>query len=103
MATMNISLPDALRELVDEQVTREGYATSSEHLCELIRHDQGRLQLRAMLLQGAQSPRAGAPIQTTLKRCASAPARGPLPNGARDAPEATDTAPARRYRCSRHH
>ena len=59
MATMNISLPDALREFVDEQVTREGYATSSEYLRELIRRDQGRLQLRAMLLQGAQSPESG--------------------------------------------
>lgn len=59
MATMNISLPDALREFVDEQVTRDGYATSSEYLRELIRRDQGRLKLRAMLIQGAQSVASG--------------------------------------------
>ena len=60
MGTMNISLPDALREFVDEQVTRVGYATSSEYVRELIRHDQERLQLRAMLLAGAQSAPSGA-------------------------------------------
>ena len=59
MATVNISLPDALREFVDEQVTRDGYATSSEYLRELIRRDQWRLQLRAVLLQGAQSSASG--------------------------------------------
>ena len=43
MATMNISLPDALREVVDEQVTRDGYATSGDCLRALIRRDQGCL------------------------------------------------------------
>ena len=59
MGTMNISLPDALREFVDEQVSLVGYATSSEYVRELIRRDQGRVQLRAMLLEGAQSAASG--------------------------------------------
>ncbi|HKT99865.1 MAG TPA: type II toxin-antitoxin system ParD family antitoxin [Paraburkholderia sp.] len=55
MGTMNISLPDSLKEYVDEQVSECGYGTSSEYVRELIRKDQDRKRLRAMLLQGATS------------------------------------------------
>lgn len=60
MSTMNISLPDSLKSFVDEQVANRGYGTSSEYLRELIRRDQDRARLRALLLEGAASP-AGAP------------------------------------------
>jgi len=53
---MNVSLPDALKSFVDEQVTSGGYSTSSEYVRELIRKDQDRQRLRAMLLAGAASP-----------------------------------------------
>ena len=52
---MNISLPDSLKSFVDEQVSCRGYGTSSEYVRELIRKDQDRSHLRALLLQGAQS------------------------------------------------
>lgn len=55
MSTMNISLPDALKTFVDEQVSQRGYGTSSEYVRELIRKDQDRLQLRSLLLVGAAS------------------------------------------------
>jgi antitoxin ParD1/3/4 len=55
MSTMNISLPDSLKEFVDEQVTQRGYGTSSEYVCELIRKDTDRLHLRGLLLVGAAS------------------------------------------------
>ena len=55
MTTMNISLPDALKSFVDEQVSQRGYGTSSEYVRELIRKDQDRLQLRGLLLDGAAS------------------------------------------------
>jgi antitoxin ParD1/3/4 len=61
MTTMNISLPDALKTYVDEQVTGRGYGTSSEYVRELIRKDQDRQKLRGLLLEGAASP-AGDPI-----------------------------------------
>ena len=61
MTTMNISLPDALKTYVDEQVTGRGYGTSSEYVRELIRKDQDRQRLRSLLLEGAASP-AGEPI-----------------------------------------
>jgi antitoxin ParD1/3/4 len=55
MSTMNISLPDALKAYVDEQVAGRGFGTSSEYVRELIRRDQDRQNLRALLLDGAGS------------------------------------------------
>ena len=52
---MHISLPEALKDFVDEQVSQRGYGTSSEYVRELIRKDQDRLQLRGLLLVGAAS------------------------------------------------
>ena len=52
---MNISLPVSLKSFVDEQVTQRGYGSSSEYVRELIRKDQDRQHLRALLLAGAAS------------------------------------------------
>ena len=52
MSTMNISLPDTLKNFVDEQVSQRGYGTSSEYVRELIRKDQDRC-----LLYTSPSPR----------------------------------------------
>lgn len=60
---MNISLPDSLKSFVDEQVASRGYGTSSEYVRELIRKDQDRQQLRALLLEGGGSA-PGAPADT---------------------------------------
>ena len=57
MSTMNVSLPESLKAFVDEQVRSRGYGTSSEYVRELIRKDQDRQQLRALLLEGAASGR----------------------------------------------
>ena len=59
MTTMNISLPDALKSFVDQRVTSAGYGTSSEYVRELIRRDKDRVQLRNLLLEGAESPITG--------------------------------------------
>lgn len=58
MSTMNISLPEALRDFVDNQVGARGYASSSEYIRELIRRDQDRQHLRQLLLEGAASGQA---------------------------------------------
>ena len=55
MSTLNFSLPDSVTSFVDEQVTRRGVKTSSDYVRELIRKDQHRLQLRGLLLEGADS------------------------------------------------
>ncbi len=55
MSTMNISLPDDLKSLVDEQVTMRGFGTNSEYVRELIRKDLDRQRLRELMMQGAES------------------------------------------------
>ena len=55
MTTMNISLPEALKTFVDEQVSQRGFGTSSEYVRELIRKDQDGMQLRGLLLAGAET------------------------------------------------
>lgn len=64
MSTMNISLPEALKSFVDEQVSQRGYGTSSEYVRELIRRDQDRLQLRKLMLAGVSSAPT-APVSET--------------------------------------
>lgn len=59
MTTMNVSLPESLKEFVDLRVAGAGYGTASEYVRELIRRDQDRERLRGLLLQGMQSPVTG--------------------------------------------
>ena len=42
MVTMNISLSDALKNFVDEQVSQGGYVSSSEYVRDLLRREQDR-------------------------------------------------------------
>jgi antitoxin ParD1/3/4 len=67
---MNISLPEELKDFVDEQVKR-GYGTSSEYVRELIRKDQDRLRLRELLLAGAASPPAASAGASYFKKLRS--------------------------------
>jgi antitoxin ParD1/3/4 len=56
MTTMNVSLPDELKAFVDAQTSQGGYGSTSEFVRELIRREQDRQHLRALLLEGASSP-----------------------------------------------
>jgi antitoxin ParD1/3/4 len=54
MQTMNISLPDPMKEYVEEQVTARDYSSASEYMRELVRADQkrsAREQLERTLLE----------------------------------------------------
>ena len=58
MATMNISLPDPLREFVETSVSEGGYSTASEYFRELVRADQkqkAEQRLEKLLLEGLHS------------------------------------------------
>ncbi len=59
MQSMNISLPDPLKQFVDSQVAQGRYSSTSEYMRELIRADE-RLKaeelLEAKLLEGLSSP-----------------------------------------------
>ena len=61
MTTMNISLSEALKSFVEDQVGARGYTTSSEYVRELIRKDRDRQRLRGLILEGAASPQAVMP------------------------------------------
>ncbi|MAF96265.1 MAG: type II toxin-antitoxin system ParD family antitoxin [Rhodospirillaceae bacterium] len=59
MATMNVSLPDLLREWVDTQVEGGAYANASDYIRDLIRHDkERRVALRAAIDEGLDSGRS---------------------------------------------
>jgi antitoxin ParD1/3/4 len=49
MATMNISLPDAMKEWVEEQVATGRYANSSDVMRDLVRREQERADAREQL------------------------------------------------------
>ena len=55
MQSMNISLPETLKQFVDVQIASGRYSSASEYVRELIRADEKRKaedQLEAMLLDG---------------------------------------------------
>lgn len=61
MQTMNISLPDPLKQFVDGEVAQGRYSSASEYVRELIRADERRkaqAALEAALLEGLNSPEA---------------------------------------------
>jgi antitoxin ParD1/3/4 len=58
MSSINFSVPDDLREFVDERVASAGFSTPSEYMRHLIREDRRRAaqeQLEALLLEGLDS------------------------------------------------
>lgn len=58
MQTMNISLPDQLKDFVDQQIGSGRYSSVSEYVRELIRDDEKRKaqqRLEAMLMEGLHS------------------------------------------------
>ncbi len=59
MQSMNISLPDPLKQFVDGQIAEGRYSSASEYVRELIRADEKRKaeeQLEAKLLEGLNGP-----------------------------------------------
>jgi antitoxin ParD1/3/4 len=58
MQSMNISLPEPLKQFVDGQIATGRYSSASEYVRELIRADEKRKaeeQLEAKLLEGLHS------------------------------------------------
>ena len=61
MATMNVSLPDQMKEFVESQAREEGFGTVSEYLRSIIREVQkakARAALDAALKKGLESGEA---------------------------------------------
>jgi antitoxin ParD1/3/4 len=51
MATMNVSLPAAMKAWVEEQVQTGRYGNSSDYMRDLVRRDQERTEARQKLQQ----------------------------------------------------
>ena len=65
LTTVNISLPNSLKEYIEAQVLKDGYSTTSEYVRELIREDKKRRdqeKLESMLIEGLDS---GVTVQAT--------------------------------------
>ena len=61
MQSMNISLPEPLKEFVDGQIASGRYSSASEYIRELIRGDEKRKaeeRLEALLLEGLEGKEA---------------------------------------------
>jgi antitoxin ParD1/3/4 len=58
MATLNISIPEPLREFVERQVAEGGHGDASEYIHKLLREEQkkrAKEKVEALLLEGLQS------------------------------------------------
>ena len=56
MASMNISLPDEMKNWVEENVQTGRYSNASDYMRDLIREDHRKLEeLRAALIEGENS------------------------------------------------
>lgn len=79
MATMNISLPEAMKQWVEQQGRSGHYSNSSDYVRDLIRRDYERAvkvaRLQALTTEGIQSG-AGTRTMAELKAAAKATAGG---------------------------
>jgi len=68
MATMNVSLPDPMKNWVEECVKSGRYANASDYVRDLIRQDHMKLeQLRQALIEGENSgPSTGLNIEAFI-------------------------------------
>lgn len=72
MATMNISLPDPMRDWVEMQIEGGQYANNSDYVRDLIRKDQQRNSkiqaLKSAITAGIESGDAGALDVSVIKK-----------------------------------
>jgi antitoxin ParD1/3/4 len=58
MTSLNVSLPQPLKDYIEDRVSAGGYSTPSEYVRALIRDDRkrrGQAKLEALLLEGIES------------------------------------------------
>jgi antitoxin ParD1/3/4 len=71
MATMNISLPDPMKDWVEAQARTGRYSNASDYVRDLIRRDQERAdklhELQKLITEGVESGTSARSISDTLK------------------------------------
>lgn len=77
MATMNVSLPDPMREWVEGQVKGGAYANASDYIRDLIRHDQEkRKTLEDAIQEGMASGRSARKAEEVMAEAKARLRRG---------------------------
>ena len=71
MQTMNISLPDPMKQFVEEQVSSGAYSSASEYVRDLVRADQQRRAREALEHSLLEALREGPPEDATPEWWAS--------------------------------
>ena len=56
MSTLSIALPETLQAFVEEQTAAHGYKGEADYVRDLIRQEQDREALNALLRKGEMSP-----------------------------------------------
>lgn len=71
MATMNVSLPDPMKDWVEAQAKSGRYSNASDYVRDLIRRDQERAnnlaELQKLITEGLESGVSGRTIDDVLK------------------------------------
>lgn len=71
MATMNVSLPDPMRDWVEAQAKTGRYSSASDYVRDLIRRDQDRAdklsELQKLIAEGIESGVSSQSIDDLLK------------------------------------
>ena len=71
MATMNVSLPDPMKDWVEAQAKSGRYSNASDYVRDLIRRDQERAdkvaELQKLLTEGLESGVSGRTLDDVLK------------------------------------
>jgi len=75
MATMNVSLPDAMKEWVESQTQTGRYGNSSDYVRDLIRRDQERAEKIANMQKLVDEARAGGLSNKTMDEILAAARR----------------------------
>lgn len=72
MAQMNISIPDKLKNWVENRVADGSYASSSDYVRDLVRRDQraeeARMRLKAEIDKGMVSPESDGTIADIISK-----------------------------------
>jgi antitoxin ParD1/3/4 len=76
LTSMNISLPEPLREFVDEQVAQGGFGSASEYVRQLIRHAKENADAETQLLRALATSLSN-PLQNRALEHAHARKRRP--------------------------
>ena len=66
MATMNVSLPDMMKEWVESQIERGQYSNSSDYVRDLIRRDQAYHAQRDLLIKALEDGEKSGASASTL-------------------------------------